>query len=234
MNKYLSIGLVLAVVIVGGLLADWYASSVWDRQQAERELAGLEVRQAENDELAQGFEDVLNGLLDNVQAKVLAYKRARKVLTEIVQPVNLARLDNMDENIAMMDRIIPDLRGKMDGIMLAFETADGQVKALLNGVEAESQAKLLKTWTDTRSGYANDYLAFFELEEQVIDAHRALMAFYQQAAGQFVYAAETDLLVFEDENLRLLEADLKLDIKELAIRQAQLFVRRAEDKQAAQ
>lgn len=239
MNKYVLGGLIVAIVVVGiGIgLADWYAGSVVQRDEAVKEAAEIDqvlvtARQAEVDQLAQDFEDVLNGLLNDVQDKVKAYKRARTVLTEIVQPVNLARPENVTENADVMQRVIPDLRGKMDGIMLAFERADEQVNGVLAGAEGAAQDKLLAIWRQTRDQHVTDYVAFFEVEEQIIDAHSALMAFYQRALPYYSYDAQADQLVFNQDTLRLQEADLKLDIKELAMKQAQLFVKRAVDKQA--
>jgi hypothetical protein len=217
-NQHVTMAIIAVVVLVISGFMGLVGKSAWNRAEAQRQEEILE--KAAQKTRAEQFEKILNTLLDDVRMKATAYKQDRKVLGELVQPINLEKPEYITENMAVMERLIASLRMTADDIMAAFEKADKMFKETLSGADADSQARLSKEWAEMTSTHIQTYVAFFAHEEKLMAAHKELMTFYAENAETMTYNAETDSLDFADENLAAQNETLRAVIKALYLDQA--------------
>jgi hypothetical protein len=226
MGKNILAALIIAVVIVLVALGGWYGYSVWSRVDAQQQAElSAEEREAYVKTLAYEFELILDGLLTEVQEESIEYRKERKVLNEITQPENLVDRTYVEGNYALMQSLIPSIRESMNDIMQAFEEADERVRTLLLDVDEEMQISLLQEWDALKEQQAATYIAFFAVEDELIEAQSALMNFYYDRMGEFSYNETTGNLEFENPADKEAEKRLRLLVKQLSLKQAMILSR---------
>jgi c-di-AMP phosphodiesterase-like protein len=89
-----------------------------------KQYSAEQKERAERDALNQSFEDFLNQFLKNVHAGMVDYKQERKVLVEATGPRNLSDPAYVEENLRLVETLIPSLRQRMANVIKTFEDAE--------------------------------------------------------------------------------------------------------------
>lgn len=229
-NQHMTMILIGTIIAVAVILIGWVGSSVWNRAVAEKEeailIAKLDAKaRAEQAILNKTFEDILNTLLISVKQDTDSYKKDRKVLRELIRPDNMMKPEFVAENYAIMQRLVPSMRGKMDEIMLGFERADAQVKLTLSEIDEDTAIIYLAEWSKMKDVHLRSYIDFFGFEEQLITAYAKTLNFFQEHGAEFSYDPQSDSLVSDDPALKAEEESLRALIKTISQEQAEALTK---------
>ena len=237
-NQHTTMAIMIAAIIVVMALTGWVGRSVWHKTQAQKEEARLErilqeQQHAKQKAQAEKIESVLNQLLADMRIQADAYKKERKLLSELIQPQNLAQPDYRTENLVVMERLVPALRGAMDKMMLAFEKADHDFKAIIEDRSPTSRQLLSQEWQEMTQVHIQTYVDFFALEEELINAHLVLMKFYTDYNDDITYDAEKEQLIFTNQKTANQHKALREEIKSLYRAQAESLTKPPADSTAS-
>lgn len=162
----------LAVLAGGGYAA--YHFDLLKQPEAEQSVAAVET----STENRQAFEDFLNDFLKQVATEAQAYKQRRTVLVSLLQPENLKNSAYIQENEKLAEETTQGLQAQMDKIMSAFDQGDQKVAELVEHFAPEDRAGILESWKTQRDKRANQFLAYFTSEQEIIGAYNELLKLY--------------------------------------------------------
>jgi hypothetical protein len=163
-----------------------------------KQYSAEQKERAERDALNQSFEDFLNQFLKNVHAGMVDYKQKRKVLVEATGPRNLSDPAYVEENLRLVETLIPSLRQRMANVIKTFEDAEAEIAGLVEGQPENVQAGILKKWADLKNAQGQVYIGYFAAENDILTAYDDLMRFYYSKRNEFTVAPETNALVFKN------------------------------------
>lgn len=178
------------------------------KEEVERKAAAQKV-------LSKKFEDFLNGFLQDMAKGTQEYKKARGVLEDLVDPANLRAPDYIHENARLAENTVMSLQLQMDDIMQNFEDADQAAQSLINQFDGEGQKVVQAKWVATRDQNASQYMAFFTMDQDILNAYLELMEFYDAHREDVEVDVEHNRVNFTDPSLEEEEALLRGRIMEL-------------------
>ena len=216
--------LVLALVSVlagGGYILYLNHQQKQAEIQRQEELAAAEAkreaeeRAAERAALLQGFEDFLNGFLQDVYTEVQEYKTSRAVMNELLRPGNLRAPEYVEENAALADTTSMSLQLQMNDVLNAFEDADAKIEELLKPMDEETQVRLQARWDAMRDENIAKFVTFFDAEQEILAAQIDLMQFYNENREVMTVDVDNQRILFDDLALQEQEAMLRAKIMEI-------------------
>ncbi len=185
-------------------------------QQEQKAKQALQQRTADK------FETLLNNLLADIQKTAQHYKKNRQVLTELILPKNLKKTSFIEDNYALMERLILNLNGDMDEIIARFEKADENVKLFLGAIPEDSNYgdEIRERWNKTQQDYVENYLSFFKREAVLLAQYRLIMQFIYNYRSRVTYEANTNQLRFTTPQLNAQYKALNNSLDELMSNEA--------------
>ncbi|MCB1651800.1 MAG: hypothetical protein KDI46_07095 [Alphaproteobacteria bacterium] len=166
---------------------------------AREEMERAEEIQAREAALKEKFEDFLNGFLQDVSENVREYGESRKVLSGLVDPINMRAPEYIEENYALSETVILRLQLQMDKIMGVFEQADKDFVVLLDQWPVSQKDIIEGAWQQTRDQQAGLYIAYFESEQELIKVIQDFLAFCNEKRDSVTYDEESGNLLFKTE-----------------------------------
>lgn len=187
--------LILTGFVTTGAAGGFYLLEKRKETVARQEMAAQE--QQEREALARSFETVLNGFIHDMAQKMTAYKKQRRVLREIVRPLNFENPAYAKENYDIFaGQIAPALRQSAIGVLDEFSKTEKRVKALLAEEPEEIRAPVMAQWNAMRDEQSAAYMAFFDDESELLDAYADLLKFYAARTGQYEVDPKTGQVMF--------------------------------------
>ncbi|MCK5285562.1 MAG: hypothetical protein KAJ86_08270 [Alphaproteobacteria bacterium] len=169
-------------------------------------------------DLDKRFEYVLNECLTKVADKMRAYKKQRKILAELVKPVNLQNSSYIEENYQISVALIPDIRMKIDDVIQTFENTDIEIRSLLSNQPVKVHDNILEEWNILKKKRISSYVNFFIIEEEILQIYSSLLKLYHNARETLTVDLEKNKIIFsnfinEQEEQNLLNKLSVLSIK---------------------
>lgn len=164
--------------------------------------------------------EIMDRFLADIAAKVLDYKKQRKVITELASPHNMINPDYIEENYQMMLTQFKGLQQKADAVMDAFLIPEKEIRAFIGASTGERETKAMEDWRAMRNERATPFLEFFASEQQAMGAYANLVLFYGQKKGTYTYDESVDGFLFRDSADKRTEEMLRSKIVELEARQS--------------
>ncbi len=169
---------------------------------------------------AKTFEDFLNGFLGQLTKNVRDYKKDRRILKEVLNSFNLEGTSNIEKSYKVFrEEIAPMLRKKRHDIIDIFKREDERILVLLEKQPKQTQEKIIKQWKDIKNEHLSGLIDFFELEEQLIQAHEKILKFYFVHSKLFRVDLQSGKIIFSQEKYRMQETELLKDIEDIRSRQ---------------
>lgn len=179
------------------------------------------------------YERALNTMLDEVSGAMLDYKTLRRVLTDLTRPDNIRHPRYVEENYKLMQDLIPQLEAKRAAVIKALERGNAQIQNLVSSQEG-SGAAISESWRAVKIRTVQPYLTYFRLEEQEIEARRALMELYYTHATKVSFDPQTGALVIagSDSDIAERARALQKQIETLSAQKTALLRDKGKDRQA--
>src|SRR5262249_10560043 len=146
----------------------------------------------------QQFENLLNDLLDKVEADMKIYRKERVVLTQMISPANLTDPAYVEENYKMMQQSIPDLEQRMDTVMQRFNDAEKDMNGILLGSSADSRQRIMAQWRALKNTQVKTYSGYFASDKELFAAYRHLMEFYLAKREVFFVDLDKGEIIFKN------------------------------------
>lgn len=153
---------------------------------------------AEAEDLAQGFEDALNGFLQDLGMQADEYKKRRKVLHGLIRPENLRSAEYVEENYNLGESTSLALQLQMESIIGLFDAANVKMKALIERLPERKKEAAAESWANIQGQQLETYMQFFDGEQAVITNIRALLSFYNEHKDEMSVDLEKGRILFSD------------------------------------
>lgn len=174
-----------------------------------------EVPLPQSPALQEQFADFLKIFLDDVEKGMKAYRDERRVLVDALRVENLREPAYVDENYALVKKIIPSLQDKMDYVASIFEAAEIRVNELLTNQPEDIRLAALQKWDELKHTQGKVYADYFTVETALLKAYEDLIEFYLVKKGQYSFNIETGEMEFKNADDAAQEKRLRQDIKVL-------------------
>lgn len=238
MNKtfalLVSVGLIFVIGLSGVLAVSYFRDAsqegdVRDIDSAVEVQVGAQAQQTEvvltpeqeaRVAMMQGFEDSLNDFLVQVGGEMRAYRQQRRLLDDLIEPLNLRDAAYIEENYRFAAVLIPALKVQMDKVFAVFEAKDAEVEGLLAGQPEAFRRKILAQWQQVKAQQGGRFVTYFEFEGEMLGAYEALLRFYYTRQNQVRFDEDAEIVFFEASEDRAREKVLRDAIAALKAGQA--------------
>lgn len=150
--------------------------------QKEREAAKIKAQEEKEKHRAKIqilFDTYLNAFKDELFKKANTYKKTRKLLKNLIRPINFTDTASAKENYFLFkESLAPSLRKQSVEIIGIFEQYSNKVEKELSDEENDLHETFKAQWKDMSRDQLTNYIDFFAQEEELIQAYDALITFY--------------------------------------------------------
>jgi hypothetical protein len=197
------LALCLCLAFGGGVYA--YKSHMHAKAlSVQKELAAAEAKAQEEREKRRAeiqilFDAYLNAFKGELFIKANTYKKTRKLLKNLIRPVNYIDTASAKENYFLFkESLAPSLRKQSVDIIDIFERYSNKNQKELADEENDLHRIFQDQWEDMLRDQLTNYINFFAREEELIQAYDALITFYYTHSKRFVVDDLGDDLEFSN------------------------------------
>ncbi len=198
-NKLLLLAIFIALssLFAGGFL--YYEHHKALKIQKQEEIDRLEAEHQKNvakqkREMQALFDVYLKQFVLDLKQGVQRYKKARKIIYDLVQPYNFETPEYARENYKIFtENVAPTLRQESDNVIGIFAYYQALLETDLQNKDGSIQQEFSNEWKAMSSEQAGVYVNFFTSQEELLRAYEELIKFY------YVYSKLYDVDVEENE-----------------------------------
>lgn len=162
------------------------------------------------------YEKLLNGFIKDLSAKSMTYRKNRRMLVEVTSPYNYETPEYAKETYKLFaETIAPKLRKMSSEVIETFEIYDKKIRTSIASLPEKDRTIFTKQWQNMLRQQTDVYVRFFENEEKVIQVYHDLTKFYFSKSMSLSIDEQTGAFVFQSEEDRLEEQNLKKRITAL-------------------
>jgi hypothetical protein len=107
--------------------------------------------------------------------------------------------------------------------MALFQTAEAEVKALIAQEPVSVQDPILEEWNKLKERQAGLYIAFFEIEDSLMQKYEELMTLYYNKREELSYDMASGKLSFKAPEDEAIAETIKSQIKDLYMQETDLL-----------
>ena len=175
------------------------ASIIAQKEQQAAELKAQEEREKRKAEIQTLFDTYLNAFKGELVHKASIYKKTRKLLKDLIRPVNFRNTQFAKENYDLFkESLAPSLREQSEDMIGIFARYSDQIEKELSGEGDELEEFFLSQWKEMTKEQLETYVDFFAREEEMIQAYDELVTFYYSHSKRYVVDEEKNTFVFSD------------------------------------
>ncbi|MGB0720067.1 MAG: hypothetical protein ACPGRX_06315 [Bdellovibrionales bacterium] len=193
---------ILSTFIVGGLFTftRWHHSENLFGQNRKLTVEGNREFQRSSVSVNKKVETILNDFLRDVAAEMSDYRKQRKVLDDLIKPVNLRDASYVESNYALGQQTIAALKSQMNDVMAVFDDKDNALRDALRGQSASFRANILRKWAAMKSEQADVFVNYFTFENKILAAYQDLLGFLYEKRGAYAYIPDQADIIFQQAN----------------------------------
>lgn len=208
--KHLLPKLLLCFVITGGCAAIYLgyinirkAAIVEQKEQEQKKAIEIakKTKNKRKKEIQTLFDTYLNEFQNDLLEKAQSYKKTRRLLRNIIRPINFETTDFAKENYDLFkESLVPSLRKKSADIIFVFEDYSEKIEKDLAGDKNEIKQLFLDKWKNMTKEQLDNYVDFFSREEEMIMAFDDLITFYYTHSKRYEIDTEKNRFLFSNKN----------------------------------
>jgi len=220
-GSFLVAGLVLCLCIALGGGAYVYKLHVQEIAFAKKEREAAQIkaqkeREKRKAEIQTLFDAYLNAFENELVDKASVYKKTRKLLKNIIRPINFTNATFAKENYVLFKEILaPSLRNQSAKMIGIFESYSNHVEKELASDENELQKIFLAQWKEMTKEQLGQYIDFFAREEKMIQAYDELITFYYTHSKRYSIDEEGNKFLFSNHEDEIKAQALRERVQEL-------------------
>lgn len=196
-KSFLFLSLLIGFVLAGGAGFYYVQEERAARAEETARLAQEDAARQHREALYKSFEGILNDFIGSFAGEMKAYKKQRLILREIKQSYNFETLEDAKANYTLfIEDLAPTLRKSAITVMDIFPRTEARILELVEEEDAETKALFLDEWQAMKQKRSADCIAFFEIEDEMLQAYEELLKFYYVHANLFQVDPENGAIVF--------------------------------------